>query len=284
MKILVEHNGGLGDVILDTAYLKKLKEEDPTGQLDIITYEGTAEIFRGANYLDTVIPVPKDYCTTKMNEKLYNKYDRHIYVLGMLSWAFFTKKTKTLFEQRKEFYHVNALPEDIEINLIDTFPNDIFKDIKTPVVFSAPNGKDIKTGKHISKKMWKTLFDTYKEITFIQIGSKEYDFIFDEQDNVICLLDTLRIQQSLSAICLSKFVIGCDNFLNHASKAFNKKGIFLWGANDPKQYGWDHNINLYNKVKCSPCLTANPDHDCCFKNGIDNIPLEWIDDAIKKLI
>lgn len=283
MKTLVEHNGGLGDVILDTAYLKKLKEEDPKGELDLLTYYDSAEIFHNANYLDTIYPVPNDYCVTQMNDELYNKYDRHIYVIGMLSWAFFTKN-KTLFEQRKEFYHVNASPNDIEINLDNTLPDDMFAELECPVVFSAPGNQKRKSGKHISKKTWETIFSNYKDITFIQIGTEKYDFTFDEQDNLIDLKDKITIQQSLSAISLSKFVIGCDNFLNHASKAFNKKGIFLWGANDPKQYGWDHNINLYNKVKCSPCLTANPNHKCCFKNGIDNIPIEWIDNAIKKLI
>ena len=79
MKTLVEHNGGLGDVILDTAYLKKLKEEDPKGELDLLTYYDSAEIFHNANYLDTIYPVPNDYCVTQMNDELYNKYDRDGY-------------------------------------------------------------------------------------------------------------------------------------------------------------------------------------------------------------
>ena len=85
------------------------------------------------------------------------------------------------------------------------------------------------------------------------------------------------------SVC-STFFRGRGTYSQFSVPFFHKKGIFLWGANDPKQYGWDHNINLYNKVKCSPCLTANPNHKCCFKNGIDNIPIEWIDNAIKKLI
>jgi len=283
MKILIEHNGGLGDAILDTAYLKKLKEVDPTGQIDLLTYYDNAELFHNASYLDTVYPAPKDYNVNFVHDDLTNKYDRHVYVLGMLSWAFFTKN-KTLFEQRQEFYHITASSEDISIELEDQLPVDIFNDFPITALFSAPSEQDIKSGKHISKKLWETIFDTFPEITFVQIGTERYDLSFSKRDNLLDLKDKITIQQTLSAIPLSTFVIGCDNFLNHASKAFNKKGIFLFGPNDPKQYGWKQNINLYNKKHCSPCLIAHKEHKCCFEEGIDNISIEQIDIAIKELI
>ena len=96
-------------------------------------------------------------------------------------------------------------------------------------------------------------------------------------------MDQISIRQTLSTIPLATFVIGCDNFLNHASRVFKKRGLFLWGANDPKQYGWEQNINLYNKKHCSPCLTSHKEHTCCFAEGIDNIPFNEIKNAIDEL-
>ena len=165
----------------------------------------------------------------------------------------------------------------------DKLPDDIFKDFTTSVVFSAPKNEHLMSGKTINKKVWEQIFDTYKDIVFLQIGSKDYDLEFEERDNVINLMDQISIRQALSSIPMATFVIGCDNFLNHASRVFKKKGLFLWGANDPKQYGWEQNINLYNKRHCSPCLTSHKDHTCCFSEGIDNIPFDEIKIAIEEL-
>ena len=284
MKLLIEHNGGLGDAILDTAFLKKLKEKHPEYEIDLFTYFDNAEIFYSASYLKTIIPAPKNYNHINISDQLKNKYDKHICITGLLGWAFFTKQ-KTLFQQRSELYNIDASPDDMEILLDnDKLPDDILKDFETSVVFSAPKNEPTMSGKTIHKKVWEQIFDTYKDIVFVQIGSKDYDLEFDLRDNVISLMDQISIRQALSAIPIATFVIGCDNFLNHASRVFRKKGLFFWGAYDPKQYGWEQNINLYNKKHCSPCLTSHKDHTCCFAEGIDNIPFNEIKNAIKELI
>ena len=284
MKLLIEHNGGLGDAIIDTAFIKKLKEKHPEYKIDLFTYFDNAEIFFSASYLETVIPVPKNYNHINISDSLKNKYDKHIYIAGLLGWAFFTTQ-KTLFQQRSELYNIDALPDDMEILLDnDGLPDDIFNDFNTIVVFSAPKNQALMSGKTIHKAVWEQIFDTYTDIAFLQIGTKDYDLEFDQRDNVINLMDQLSIRQALSAIPISTFIIGCDNFLNHASRVFKKRGLFLWGANDPKQYGWEQNINLYNKKHCSPCLTSHKDHTCCFAEGIDNIPFNEIKKAITELI
>jgi len=284
MKVILEHVGGIGDAILDTACIKKLKEKHPEYEIDLLTSYDNAEIFFGASYLNKIYPVPLDYCVIDMNSQLKNKYHKHIHVLGILSWAFFTQQ-KTLFEQRKELYNVDASPDDIEIILDDDkLPDDFFKDFNISVVFSAPHNQAIMSGKTIHKSVWEQIFDTFKNITFIQVGSNKFDINFDERNNLVDLKDKISIKQTLSTIPLADFVIGCDNFLNHASRAFNKRGIFIFGANDPKQYGWEQNINLYNKKHCSPCLINHDKHTCCFSAGIDNIPFEWINTAIQELI
>ena len=47
----------------------------------------------------------------------------------------------------------------------------------------------------------------------------------------------------------SEVFISIDSSLQHMSAINNKKGIVLWGATDPKCFGWEHNINL--KGSCS---------------------------------
>ena len=61
MKLLIEHNGGLGDAILDTAFLKKLKEKHPEYEIDLFTYFDNAE-----KHGDTYI-----YVDSRNGDKLY---------------------------------------------------------------------------------------------------------------------------------------------------------------------------------------------------------------------
>ena len=98
---MVSANPAVRDVvrIIDTAFIKKLKEKHPEYKIDLFTYFDNAEIFFSASYLETVIPVPKNYNHINISDSLKNKYDKHIYIAGLLGWAFFTTQ-KTLFQQR----------------------------------------------------------------------------------------------------------------------------------------------------------------------------------------
>ena len=163
----------------------------------------------------------------------------------------------------------------ISKNILDDFNNRIFNATK-PVLQAQ--------GKVISETLWNEIINNFTEITFIQIGSKHSDYEFN-QDNVIDLRDR-PITQSLSLIPASKFVLGTDNVLNHASKCFRKKGIFFWGSNDPHQYGYKQNINLYNPPDCSPCLhnrTGSKSY-CCQHPHIDTISIKEIIKEIKNLL
>lgn len=53
--------------------------------------------------------------------------------------------------------------------------------------------------------------------------------------------------------------VAIDSFLQHLSAAFNKKGVVLWGATDPKKLGWSHNVNIYNENSCEELFCHRPE-------------------------
>lgn len=71
-----------------------------------------------------------------------------------------------------------------------------------------------------------------------------------------------------------------DSFWQHASRCFMKKGVVLWGSSNPKNMGYDHNINIYHPNVCEgqPCwrpegvfmdYTANKDGSLNYWNCPD---------------
>tara|TARA_B000000609_G_C24144594_1_gene333392 strand:+ start:158 stop:1018 length:861 start_codon:yes stop_codon:yes gene_type:complete len=283
MKILYEYIGGLGDILIDFAYFKKYKEKFPDHEIHISTDPTSAGLFDSFQHV-TVAEV-KPFNTPPVAN--INKYDRHQQITGLMSWAFYVKHTRTLFNARGDafFPNVEATIDDMQDNIPLSMPSDILNDFDNPVIFSAPQPQRVAQGKTISEELWSEIFNYFKNITFIQIGSKNLDYSFN-LENVVDIRDKLSIPNTLSLIPQAKFLLGVDNILNHASACFKKRGLFFWGSTNPVQYGYKQNINLYNPKDCSPCLynRLTDNSECCQYPSIDTIKFNEIKNAIEKLL
>lgn len=287
MRIYIEYIAGLGDTLIDIPYFKKYLKENKSHEIHIqcdnILKEIFVEFCKEVNVVE--VSDARTFDPTKIDPHFKNAYEKHIIINGLLSWAFYTKDKK-LWEQRGEIFFPNTKikERDLIFKFKNSIPDDIFKDFNFPVVFNASKPVAQSQGKAISKILWDEIINTFTDITFVQIGSSSSDYTFT-QKNVVDLRDRL-VSQSLSVIPFSKFVIGTDNVLNHASMSFNKPGIFFWGSNDPKQYGYEKNINLYNPPKCSPCLHNRIGNKtfCCQYPYINTIEFNSIKKSINKLL
>ena len=105
----------------------------------------------------------------------------------------------------------------------------MLKDFEYPVIVNAPKPTRLAQGKTISQELWQEIFEAFPNISFIQIGSMNYDYDFT-QDNVIDIREKLPIFEALALIPESKFVLGVDNLLSHASICYKKKGLFMLDA------------------------------------------------------
>ena len=284
MKILYEYVAGLGDVLIDFAYFKKLKKDNPDYLLHIVCNNNIAELFTRFKYTE-LIEVKEDNVPPK--HSAINKYDKHVIVTGLMSWAFYLKPEKTLFDVRGDtfFPGVNATLDDMQNNIISEFPENMLKDFECPVIVNAPKPSKLAQGKTISQELWQEIFEAFPNISFIQIGSMDYDYDFT-QDNVIDIREKLPIFEALALIPESKFVLGVDNLLSHASICYKKKGLFMWGSSSPDRYGYKQNINLYNPTDCSPCLYNRlfDESECCQHPDITTISIDEIKEIINKLL
>lgn len=292
MKLLVDYLGGIGDAILDTAYFKLHKQKFPDVHITVLADIVNLQIFETCEYIDETIYKPVNLSPITTPQLIRNKYDKSILVNGQLSWAWYCKKDIHLLQHRGDQFFSNlpiATIDDINLNIFEKLPDDIISDFKFPIVFVAGRiHAPYQQGKYFSKKFWQDIINSFPDITFLQVGrgDNEYDYHFDDTENYVDLKDKLSMQNIFDLLLKSKFFITSDNFLNHASAALKKRGIVFWGASSPLNYGYKHNINIYNPKDCSPCLynRADSDEDCCQADGIDSISLDEMKESINILI
>ncbi len=70
----------------------------------------------------------------------------------------------------------------------------------------------------------------------------------------INLLGKTSIRQALALLKYADFFMGIDAVFNHATNAWGKPAVVLFGATSPDVWGYSHNINIYRGLKCQPCM------------------------------
>lgn len=126
--------------------------------------------------------------------------------------------------------------------------------------------------KHLSNTTIVLLGDNTEVHLNNTIHSKDYP-------NVISLIGKTNLNDVMEIIYHSKYYIGLDSGLMHMAVALNKPTFTIWGASNPKLYGYDwmgdrHKMVSLN-LSCAPCsswLNANtsrvsnpsqcPDYKC----------------------
>ena len=146
--------------------------------------------------------------------------------------------------------------------------------------------------KHLSNTKIILLGDATETHFNNAINSKEFP-------NVISLIDKTNLSEVMEIIYCSQYYIGLDSGLMHIAVALNKPTFTIWGASNPKLYGYDwmgtkHKIVSLN-LSCAPCsswLNANtsrvlnpfqcPDFKCIKGISVEMVTKEL--DSFIKLI
>lgn len=111
--------------------------------------------------------------------------------------------------------------------------------------------------KHLSNTTIVLLGDNTETHLSKSVNSKDYP-------NVISLIGKTNLNEVMEIIYNSKYYIGLDSGLMHMTVALNKPSFTIWGASNPKLYGYGwmgekHKMVSLN-LSCSPCsswLNAN---------------------------
>jgi ADP-heptose:LPS heptosyltransferase len=105
------------------------------------------------------------------------------------------------------------------------------------------------------EKLISLLKSVYPNIKIVQLGGKKSRIIKNVD---ICFLNTLSLKESI--LVLSKSILHIDNEsgLVRIAKAYGVKSVVLFGATNPKYYGFKTNINIFPNF-CGNCFWSTTD-------------------------
>jgi len=131
---------------------------------------------------------------------------------------------------------------------------------------------------------WHELIDRLAEKFFIiQLGNQnEIQF-----DQLVRFAGKLNLRESIAVLEKCSLFIGGVSFLMHAAASVDVKSVIIYGGREtPKNSGYDNNINLYQKIDCSPCWIHEEDGENCENDRVclKNISVQKVTEAISSLI
>lgn len=108
-----------------------------------------------------------------------------------------------------------------------------------------------------SLRRWSELALALKDkFTFLQVHANQFN-------PTLPGIDSIKVENLNPVLQILKhpncaFHMSIDNYLPHLSASLKKKGIVLWGSVSPYVWGWDHNINIWNKFSCPEIACWRP--------------------------
>lgn len=281
-------DAGLGDVILHTPFFKNyyLQKNE---KINVFTkYETHFDVLYNNPYINlyliTYIKGEKNMninvLKTSINaKKIENEFVLENYHYGELRPSIFLKKKAYDIISNNVFKIVNNV-FDLEIFLEnDEILNGkkILSEYEFPICINPSSAIKIKEWSHYK---WEKIIKLYPQKTFIQLGLNKEKYI----NGAIDFRGKYSLREQLSILYNSKIYIGLDSFWNHAAKAFNIKSVILFGPSDPKVWGYDENINIYKKTRCSPCIDWLIEECPYGKKCMNDIQILDVKKAIDQLI
>jgi len=307
-KIAVKVEGGVGKHIAFTATLPKLKEKYD----EIILISAYPEVFIGNDNVWRNLGFNHPY--------LYEDYLKEVRVIS--SEAYLTDdyrfKKSHLIEAYSAIldvkYTKNMLPEVfIQDNEEEAFKEQFLKGTiqdKEYIVVQIAGGTSYYTPQMVGQKLIKSrdypkelakqfcldFMKKYPNIVIVQVGlPTEYKLNSEPELAQVLYMTNLTSRAFFPVIEHCKTFVVIDSFLSHISAAFKKKGIVLWGGTNPKNLGYEHNVNVSDSNLCTNLFCNRPntflfDHvtgalwQCNKKYSCMRIPPATIMAEITKLI
>jgi len=257
---------GIGDDIMLTAKLKRIKSENPD---------------------KSIVPIKKDTIVKwsivyENNPNVSNKITKNTILVEVRPRPYlygFFNDGKGEYSKFKKYR-----PKPGEIYLT----SDEIKRAQNKIlnaknfIYIEPNiGNSLVHGsnKDWGFKKWQLVVNSLPNLTFVQAGEPGSRKL----KNVISI-ETSNIRDAFALLSLSKFYIGPEGGMHHAAAALDKKAIVIFGGvTSPESTGYDFHINLYNDDHPdSPCGRSYPCDHC--KESMEKITVQDVIDSINSLM
>lgn len=273
--IIIIARGGIGDVIVCTPVFKTIKEAYPEKKLIVYCREKRQKLILLQNpYIDSL---------RMLNIKAMLRYPGHLY-----AYLFNNEKVKyydLLFQHITPAHIYNDEDKNVKDLVYDLFDDLNIKSNypKTQLFFTEKEEKKARKtlalyknvvmmhvhsrsskNHHWPLEKWNALVKSLPEYTFIQLGHPDEASVTGALD----FRGKTSVREAFALIKYSDSFVGIESSLAHVTNAFDIPGVILFGDSGPGFWGHDNNINIFKKLRCSPCyfyLWNDPcpyNHEC----------------------
>lgn len=239
-EIHVVREGALGDVLMATPALRRVKELNPQCRVTFYTHFG--KLVRGLPFLDEVHPVD----AAPPGKAILLRYENVVPVRRHIAGIFGEILGVDIRNNRPSCV--------IEPPLLDHYRH-VFRDMPRPwIIFnrkaggwsSNKNWPDSHWQELIGRMMrWASLIETGMGVAALRPGG---------QGHYLDLVDQLSLEALVAATAAADLHVGPDSGPMHLAAAFDVPAVVIFGGYiEPICTSYPGNIDLYSPVPCAPC-------------------------------
>ncbi|HTI10227.1 MAG TPA: glycosyltransferase family 9 protein [Puia sp.] len=249
-KIYVKIWGGLGDILLATPIFKEFRRQFPGVKIiSLCRNKRDLQILKGNPHIDTLRILNFYYRRLYRYLELFRFITVRRYDYSVLKPSFCYKKKAS--DIIAEMVGIELSDNNIQVYFTreeELKAKNTLSAFKIPVIINITSATSV--NKMWPVKKWSELVSEMPEYTFIQLGSP-YE---EKVEGAIDLRGKTDIRESMALIKYAAGFAGVESFLGHATNAFNKPGVVLFGPTSIAVWGHDNNINLSKHLPCSNCI------------------------------
>ena len=281
--------GHYGDALINSPAIEGLREKYPHAKIFSNNVKCFVDIYENNPRLDGFVSSPEEVFVDKefMQRRAANDFSRD----EVLVLTCYLKTKPTLHRvvlPAVDFVCriVKVTPESNRIRIYlssedETFAKGFYKKNRQKTVIFHNRKFLYAPQKEWYNEKWAEVIDYINRCghQVIQVGIHDDPYI----EGAIDLRDQTTIREAFALLKYADCFLGLDPVFNHASNAFLKPSVVLFGSTTPEVWGYDHNINIYKGLKCQPCwdLLGNK---CHVRKCMAQITVDDVIEAITRII
>jgi ADP-heptose:LPS heptosyltransferase len=272
--------GGIGDVVLLTPTIREIKRRRP--QVRLFVYAGRLEhysVLLGNPHIHRLVLLPKAIeiigAFLYKNRCLPSRYVvPSYYHVGPSLWRSKISASKhiaNLFGIELEDVSPQLFLTDEE----ERFGRSITEGLKIPIAIQA---KSACINKEWLTESWLRLVKRNLGYSFINLGLEAEEIAAA----TVRLPVGLSIRQRFAILKHCRAFVGIDSVMAHAAAAFRIPGVVLFGSSSFEVWGHSTNINLSQRLRCSPCIDLIGTNECPYgRPCMGEISVQNVESALR---
>jgi ADP-heptose:LPS heptosyltransferase len=244
-------SGGIGDTILVTPCIRQWKRNFPNGRLIVHCADALLkDVLLHNPHIDSLRLMRADRDSVPSYRSRRGRGDRYftpITYSNLYPSISYKVSASHIFAEMLGISLEDAKPEiyvtSTEISLARTR----LSDFPTPIVIHTTGSSS--ENKNWLNDRWEAVVRSFPACTFIQLGSLHEALI----DGVVDYRG-LKLRESMAILQACRAFVGVDSAMSHAAAAFRVPSVVLFGPSTPDVWGHPDAINLYARIRCSPCI------------------------------